>query len=165
MPTDVKRLAGELESDDEAVRTAAAEALCHLAEEASPAAVPLVRATGDESEEVREWAVGALEELGPPDPSSVPALAALLLRPEGDIGNWAAILLGRLEGDAASATAALAGALASGLPPATREMAAWALGQIGPAASAAIAPLKAVTADPDPRVARFAREAIEKIQG
>ena len=61
MTVDLKKLAADLALEDVATRIAAAEALCHVAEEARSAAVPLVRASSDESEQVREWTVGALE--------------------------------------------------------------------------------------------------------
>ena len=46
-----------------------------------------------------------------------------------------------------------------------RQRAAWALGEIGPAAAAAVPTLQKAAGDPDPRLARLAQEAIDQIAG
>ena len=66
MTAELQRLISSLGVADAATRTQAAEELSRLGPEAAPAAVALVRACGDESEEVREYVVAALEEMGPP---------------------------------------------------------------------------------------------------
>jgi HEAT repeat protein len=63
MATDLPHLIAALTAPNPAVRSPAAEELSHLGPDARPAAITLVQACGDESEEVREWAVAALEEL------------------------------------------------------------------------------------------------------
>ncbi|HUG89960.1 MAG TPA: HEAT repeat domain-containing protein, partial [Planctomycetaceae bacterium] len=78
MNDDLSALCGGLSDADTGRRAAAAERLARLGPAGRGAAVPLVRASGDADESVREWAVAALEELGPPDVGDVGALAALL---------------------------------------------------------------------------------------
>jgi len=154
-----------LTSHDSTKRAEAAEKLSQMGEDARPAAVALVRAAGDEAEEVIEWAVSALEEIGPPDPSDLHALANLLANQNSDVGYWAATLLGRLETGAASAVERLAATLNESKNPAVQERAAWALGKIGPAAAVANETLTQVAESDDQRLARQARKAIEAIQG
>jgi hypothetical protein len=75
-PTDdVASLAARLESTNADERAAAAEKLCQTGESAATAAIPLVRACGDADERVREWAVAALEDLGPPPADAIATLA------------------------------------------------------------------------------------------
>jgi HEAT repeat protein len=156
--SDVAKLVASLESGDAAQRQAAAEELSSLGTDAQPAAAALVAACGDE--QMREPAVAALEDLGPPSPSDVARLAALLARPSLDVAYWAATLLGRLEGDAAPAVPALITALEKHSGLAVRQRAAWALGKIGPPAVAARTALNAAATNNDARLAALAREAI-----
>ena len=135
-----------------------------MAEEAQPAAIALVRACADPADEVREAAVAALESLGPPPGSAVDELVALLEDTNPDVGYWAATLLGRLGAEAVGAVEALAATVQIGRELAVRQRAAWALGQIGPGAAAAVSILTGAAAEPDPRLARLARDAIQQIQ-
>ncbi len=162
MPASLDVLAKDLENADEQTRADAAEQLCHLGEKAQAVAVPLVRATGDSSEEVAEWAVGALEELGPPRGEDVDGLAGLLDQDSPDVGYWAATLLARLGPEAAPATDRLAAMLTSGADNAVKQQAAKALGKIGPAAASALPQLQAAD-DGDPRLARLAKDAVARI--
>eukprot|EP00913_Durusdinium_trenchii_P008865 g8331.t1 len=109
---------------------------------AQPAAVELALATADDDEEVREWAVSALEELGPPAVESVGRMAELLSHRENDVAYWGATLLGRLGDAATPAVAALTSLLADHQEIAVRQRAAWALGEIGPSAGSAKAVLE-----------------------
>ena len=137
-----------------------------LGEEASPAAVALVRACRDEDDRVREAVVAALEGLGPPPVEDVPKLAALLSEDNSDAAYWAATLLGRCGQEAAGATQELLAVVNSAADLAARERAVWALGRIGPTATAALPVLqKVAAAEGSPRLARRARGAIEKIRG
>lgn len=163
MSADISELVAGLEHSDPAERGKAAEELSRLGAGARGAAVPLVRACGDGSEQVREWAVAALEELGPPSPADADALSSLLGDKNADVGYWAATLLGRLAGEAAPAVAALAAALSSSPAMAVRQRAAWALGKIGPPAAAALGALNRSAGDENARLARLARRAIEQI--
>ena len=65
----------------------------------------MVRAVGNASDEVREWVVSALEELGPPRGADVEPLAGLLEHDDADVAYWAATLMGRLEAEAAECVA------------------------------------------------------------
>jgi len=108
--------------------------------------------------------MAALEGVGPPPADSAAELAELLgdLRP--DVAYWAATLLGRLKADAAGTVPALAAALKATAGTTVQERAAWALGQIGPAANGAKAALEQAAAAKDqPRLARLAAEALKII--
>jgi HEAT repeat protein len=161
--SDLNALIGGLESGDVSARCGSAEKLAHLGEQARPAAVALVRALATEDEDLREWAVGALEGMGPPNVDDVSRLAELLNRSELEVAYWAATLLGRLDGQAASAVGQLTEALEGHAEMAVRERAAWALGQIGRDAAAAKAVLSLAAKSPNPRLAKLAKAAIERL--
>jgi HEAT repeat protein len=163
MPADLGALALQLADKDAAVRGAAAEQLARLGSEARSCAVQLAKAAGDAKSEVRDWAVAALEDLGPPLKSHVEDLAALAGDALPDTAYWAATLLGRLKADAASAVTALGRSLEKHKDIAVRQRAAWALGEIGPAAGPALGALQAAAKESDPRLARLAKTAIEAI--
>ena len=156
---EVDELIEGLVADDVTRRRAAAEA---LAGNAASAILPLVEACGDADEQVQESANAALEECGPPPLEVAPQLAALLPHP-GPIGYWAATLLGRLQADAADWASGLAEAVGNNRDASVRQRAAWALGRIGPPASAAVPALEAASHDADARLARLSAEALEKI--
>jgi HEAT repeat protein len=162
---DVSELMVDLAAQEPFQRARAAEYLARLGAEARDAAVPLVRACGDQSEDVRQWAAAALEEMGPPDASDVEALATLLSDPRGDIGYWAATLLGRLGAQAAHAVPALTAALSGDAEIPVRQRTAWALGQIGPPAQSALDALRQSASGADRRLARLAHQAISQIEG
>lgn len=162
MNPDVSLLISGLKSDDIAGQQAAAEKLAQLGSDGQEAAVPLVEAC-DRDDSVREWAVAALEGLGPPRPCDVAPLAELLANPSLDVAYWSATLLGRLGQQAAPAVSGLIAALESHAELAVRQRAAWALGQIGPAASSARAALEAASAGTDARLASLARQALGRI--
>lgn len=159
--SEVDNLIADLKSNDRASRGRAAEELSYQGEDAAPAAVALIGVLND-GEETREWAVSALEELGTPPVSDLPALCELLTADE-DAGYWAATLLGRLDEDAAPAVPALVAALQSA-PMIVRQRAAWALGNIGPDAEAALSALEIAVNDGDQRLSRLATSAIEDIR-
>ncbi len=158
--TDIQTLVTTLASGDAGQRAEAAELLCRAGAAAGAAAVPLIRACADDDDQVREWAVAALEELGPPPAGSTPALGELAAAGHPLVSYWAITLLGRSGQDAASAATVLAGCLkAADLSVA--QQAAWALCRIGPAAGAARDALRAAAASSDPRLARLAGEALD----
>ena len=165
MPANLTPLVADLNSDNRAHRVRAAEEFSRLGSEAAPAAVALVEACGDESEEVREYVMAALEELGPPGREAIEPLVALLPHPTADTGYWAATLLGRLERHAAPAVPALVAALNGAEHASVRQRAAWALGQIGPSAAPAVESLTRAATARDPRLARLAQRAIKQIGG
>ena len=135
---DLPTLINKLVDPSAGERAAAAERLARLGDQAQAAAVPLVRAAGDASEAVRQWATSALEDLGPPSPRDGAALAALLADVNQDVAYWAATLLGRLASD--QFVDPLARVLDPARPMLVRQRACWALEKIGPAARSAIGP-------------------------
>lgn len=156
----ISDLVSQLAAAEADARAAAAESLGQMAAAAAPAAVPLVEACRDDDERVREWAVAALEDLGSPPEDAVKPLTLLVSDKNPLAGYWAATLLGRCGEAAASAVDALAKAVDSGADCAVRQRAAWALGQIGPAASVARGVLEKAAGDTDPRLARLASDAL-----
>src|SRR5437016_5913107 len=96
---EIQALAKNLTVDDAATRTAAAEELAKLADGAQPAAVALVKAMGDKEGAVRDWALAALEALGPPAADDTDELVQLLADARLNIAYWAATLIGRLDED------------------------------------------------------------------
>jgi HEAT repeat protein len=160
---DAHRLGEQLAATDTEQRAEAAELLSRAGEEASAAAVPLVIACGDADERVREWAVAALEDLGPPPGTAIAPLTALVNNPDPLVAYWAVTLLGRSGQDAATAVAVLAACVESGVSVSVRQRAAWALGKIGPAATAARATLERAAGQGDERLARLARESLVSI--
>ena len=160
MAHNIADLIANLTATDADTRAAAAESLGQMAADAAPAAIPLVEACRDDDERVREWTVAALEDLGSPPAEAVKPLTLLVSDKNPLAGYWAATLLGRCGEGAASAVDALAKAVDSAADPAVRQRAAWALGQIGPEASAARGVLEKAAGDADPRLARLASDAL-----
>lgn len=160
---DASALATQLESADTQSRLRAAESLSRMAEAAAPAAVSLVRACGDTADELREFAVAALEDLGPPPPETIGQLITLVDHAGPLVAYWAATLLGRAGESAASAVPALAKCVDSTAELSVRQRAAWALGKIGPAAGGGREALTRAARHDDPRLARLAAEALEAI--
>lgn len=162
--SDISQLINGLNSSDVSERAAAAEELSLLGTEARPAATSLVRAVGDD-EEVTEWAVAALEEIGAPAGDDLPALQELLADENADVAYWAATLIGRL-GPASSRSAdALAAVLKSERDVAVRQRCAWALGEIGPAASSAADALALAAESSEARLARLAQASLASVRG
>ena len=165
MSTNLSSLIVALSDGNVANRAQAAEQLAQLGSKAQPAAVALVLACSDEAEEVRAWVTSALEQMGPPEASDLGHLISFLEGRSPDVGYWAATLLGRLKAEAAPAVDALAQAVAGSTHLSVRQRSAWALGEIGPAATAALPSLRNAAGNPDPRLARLAQQAIELIGG
>lgn len=163
MANNMSTLIASLSSSDTTGRVNATEQLARLGSEAQPAALALVLACGDDDEEVRQGATSVLEELGPPGASDMGQLASLVGAKSPDVGYWAATLLGRLKAQAAPAVEVLALAIAESPNLSVRQRAAWALGQIGPAAVASLPHLKKAAGDTDTRLARLVQEAIKQI--
>ncbi|MCA9145892.1 MAG: HEAT repeat domain-containing protein [Planctomycetaceae bacterium] len=164
MSQDLQALGKSLDSKDVTIRREAAETLARVGPEAVGVALPLVQACGDEDEEVRNWAVAALEELPAPNASNSAALEKLINGSNLDIAFWSATLLGRMAASAASAVPTLAKAVAAHPELVVRQRAAWALGKIGKPAAVAVPQLEAATASDDARLARFAAAALESIR-
>lgn len=153
-------LGRQLVSNDAEQRVAAAELLSRAGEQAAVVAVPLVTACGDADDRVRELAVAALEDLGPPPTESVAPLSRLVTASDPLTAYWATTLLGRLGGDAAAAVPVLAACIESSADLSVRQRAAWAIGKIGPAATSARAALQKAASQGDERLARLATEAL-----
>ncbi|MCA9122502.1 MAG: HEAT repeat domain-containing protein [Planctomycetaceae bacterium] len=164
MSQNVEALIASLAASDIAARREAAESLARLGAGAAPAAIPLVKACGDADEEVRNWAVAALEELPAPTASDAAALEEMINVDRLDVAFWATTLLGRMETSAASTVPTLAVAVANHPESVVQQRAAWALGRIGKPAAAAIPQLEAATASKDPRLARLASAALESVR-
>jgi HEAT repeat protein len=124
-----------------------------------------VTACGDADDRVREFAVAALEDLGPPLAGDVASLIKLVDSPDALTAYWAITLLGRSGKTAADAVAVLVACVESAADLSVRHRAAWALGKIGPAATAAKGTLKRAAGQGDERLARLAKEALESIGG
>jgi HEAT repeat protein len=161
----VAGLARRLAAGEADERAAAAEALCHMGAEAAPAVLALVTACGDDDERVREWAVAALEEIGPPPAAAIPGLVVAAESTLPLAAYWAITLLGRAQEAAGAAVAVLADRVERAGDVAVRERAAWALGRIGPAAAEAREALKSAMEPTGSRLSRLAREALAAIDG
>ena len=162
---DVAQATANLKSSDAAVRAAAAEQLAHLEDGAQAAGPALAVATADGDESVR--AVGhrrarvtrtasGRRHRGTRQIASRHAAGCRLL------GGHILGRLGDGAGDAKTVTALIT-ALNSHPEAAVRERAAWALGQVGPGALAALPALQAVGGTTNPRLSRLAKQAIEQI--
>lgn len=162
---DPASLAAQLASGDLETRRTAADLLSRMGEDGAPAAVALVRACADADDDVREHAVAALEDLGPPPADAIAQLVPLIVHTDPIVGYWATTLLGRAAEDAASAVSALAQCVDSTADLAVRQRAAWALGKMGPAAAAARESLVRAAGQGDSRLARLATEALEALGG
>ncbi|HBN76770.1 MAG TPA: hypothetical protein DD473_13310 [Planctomycetaceae bacterium] len=91
-----ENLAVELQSADLKTRQKAAEQLARMADEASPALIPLFDAINDVDETVREWSVEALENMGTPPQQQIPALTDYLNRTKSVDSRWFSLkILGR----------------------------------------------------------------------
>jgi HEAT repeat protein len=161
MTADTSALIALLRSADNQQQQSAAEQLARMGSEAQPAALALVEACVADDEETRESCVAALEDLGPPPVGDLQKLTALLAHRSPDVAYWAATLLGRLQSEAGPAVDPLARALSEHAEMAVRQRAAWALGQMGPAAAGARGAIEQAAASDDSRLARLARKALD----
>ena len=152
-----------LRSPDLETRVAAAEALMLMGPDASPMAVELVQATSDSEEQVSEFAVAALEELGPPPTNSLGPLTELLGDPHLPRPYWAAKLIGRMGKDGASAEVDLVQLLESNQEAAAQQEAIRTLQKIGAHSSQCRATLERATQTQDPRTARLATQTLSNM--
>lgn len=120
----------------------------------------------DPDESAREFAVGELETCGPAAASDRTALLAVLQSSARSPlqAYWCITLLARDGSHAQAAEAtAIAELLAPQQPLEVRQRAAWALGQLAPHAAATRQSLEQAANDPNPRLARLAQQALEKV--
>ena len=153
----------ELQSPNIEQRIVAAEALSQMGPDAAFAAVELVNACADE-ETVRDWAVAALEELGPPPPESLEPLAALVSASDSLVAYWAITLLGRSGTTARFGEANLVAALTTSSEVSRRERAAWALGKIGADSAASMHALEQAAISSDARLSRLAKASLDQMR-
>jgi hypothetical protein len=161
----VDQLATDLSQGTPAERLETCQELASLGEDASPAAVALVTLVATTKDaDLLEWAAEALENLGAPPANATERLSGLLGHATADAGYWAATLLGRLGANGSAAVPALVTALERSPHASVRERAAWALGEIGPGASAASEALEQAAQSGDARLARLSQAALEQIR-
>ena len=162
---DVATQIQQLQQSDVEQQLHAAEALCAMGEEASPAALTLIDLLASEDERLCEAATAALESCGPPPAAMTGDLAMRLTADNASCAFWAATLLGRQENQAANAANSLASVVAdSAAPSEVRQKAAWALSKIGPAARPILPALANVDSASDARLARLIKSAISSIE-
>jgi len=131
---------------------------------AAPAAIDLlIEATTAKDENTRAAAARALGQIGPTAARAVPALIGLLAEKAAVKVRLAALLaLARMGPAAAPAVEKLIPFLADPAPR-FRELAAHALGAIGPSARAAVGPLRKATRDTEATVQVAAKRALAEI--
>ena len=151
----------KLRSQDAAERAAAAETLAQMGTDAAIAAVELVQACGDEPE-IRDWAVAALEDMGPPHEASIDAIRDQITSENALVAYWAITLLGRSETDALRHQDALAAVLKTATDSSVRERAAWSLGKIDASSEVAIAALAQAAESTDARLSRIAKTSLKQ---
>ncbi len=149
-----------LNSSDVKQRRKAAESLCLLGPDASSHASELVQACADSDQEVRDFAVAALEEIEP-DAADLQSLAGLAGESNPLVAYWALTLLGRTGDQAKPYQDQIAAVLNSGSETAVQERAAWALGRIHADSPAAKCALTAASERPEPRLSRLARSSLQ----
>lgn len=135
-------------------------------ERVTDVAVKVAELAGSSDDEVRQWAAEALENSVIATAADVPDLIRLLQSSrDGEVVYWTATLLGRVGHPAAEAVSALERCLNESMYLPARERAAWALRQIGPAASPAMPTLRRLAVEGPPRLKRLAIQALEAIRG
>lgn len=156
-----EQLASVLDSSNAEERTTAAQTLASMGSDASRAATTLVKYVAEE--DVGQWCTAALEECGPPRREDLNGLCSLLDCGVADSVYWAATLLGRLGSEATDAVGPLTKTAEKYFTMPCGERAIWALGKIGPLASAATSVLKSIADSDQARAARRAKQAIASI--
>lgn len=144
-------------------RATAAEHLAQQGPAAAYAASELASACGD-TEEVSNWAVAALEELGPPPSSTLDALVRLAQAEKPLIAYWAVTLLGRAGPDAKVHQRTLANLLQNSGDLAVQEKAAWSLGRIHADSPQATQALQRAAVSAESRLSRVAAKALQQTQ-
>lgn len=161
-------LCERLSEPDEKLRNAAASALTHIGSEAVPALVETMK--GDDPT-ARHWAIDAVARIGRGAGGAVSALRRLLMPSNASTDVWtrqrAAKAVAAIGENAVAAAPALGGLLAEWPNPGwlIRADVAYALGEIGPKATLAATPLRALLSDERTEVRDAASEALTKIEG
>jgi len=166
MTASIERWIDDLSEADLPSQRAAAEGLASMAEEAQLAAIPLVRACSSDDSDLHEWAVAALEQLGPPVASDANTLAKLVVGENETSDYWALTLIGRVAPELAPKQAAITTVLTTALESSpyqiVRQRAAWTLGQLDSETAAVRQALQRATDSPDARLVRLAQAALAK---
>ena len=165
MLAEIERLIVSLSGADMVQARNAAEELAGLGEESQGAATALVDASRSDDAEVCQWAVAALEQMGPPRAEDVDKLISQVDGVNELADYWAVTLLGRLGPQAASAAQCLGQTLEHSSYPGVCQRAAWALRELGPSADRAKAALERAAKSSDPRLVRLAQEALAQLAG
>lgn len=152
-----------LHSHDVQDRAAAAEAFSLMGPEAAFAATDLVQACGDEPS-VAQWAVSALEGLGPPPKESLADLSELARSADAEVAYWAVTLLGRCGEASQPYQDLLARILADSGDITLRQRTAWALREMHAASDSVIHALEEASRSSDARLSRTAGDALEKVR-
>ena len=149
----------DLRSPDLATRAAAAERLAQMGSDAADATIELLHACGDEAE-VCDWAVAALEELGPPPVEMIESIAPLVSSNAPITAYWALTLLGRSGPNANHCQDQVAATLTASADSSVQEKAAWCLGKVGATSKSATAALAQAAKSTNVRLARLAKESM-----
>jgi len=144
-------------------RAKAAEYLAQQGPDAAYAASELTAACGDNAE-ISDWAVAALEELGPPPTSAIDALATLAQSEVPLTAYWAVTLLGRSGRDAVGHQAVIADLLEQATDLALREKAAWSLGCMHADCSQAKLALQNAAQSQATRLSRIATQSLQQME-
>ena len=152
-----------LHSQDVQERAAAAEAFSLMGPEASFAATDLVQACGDD-QMVAQWAVSALEELGPPPKESLADLSELARSGDSEVAYWAVTLLGRCGEASRPYEDLLARILSDSEDIALRQRSAWALTKMHAGSDTVLNALEGATRSSDPRLSRMATDALRQVR-
>ncbi|MAI71931.1 MAG: hypothetical protein CMM01_13590 [Rhodopirellula sp.] len=142
-------------------RATAAEYLAHQGTDAAYAASQLTAACSD-TESVSDWAIAALEQLGPPPSSAIDLLASLAQSEKTLTAYWAVTLLGRAGPDAAFHQQVLVTLLLNSKDLAVQEKAAWSLGRMHADSSEATRALQQAAQSPETRLSRVAAKALQQ---
>jgi HEAT repeat protein len=161
-------LAAALDDAEGEYRREVQFALGAIGPAAAPAVPSLIESLDSDDDQIRNSAVYALGRIGPAAKTSASALTKLLSS-EDDFVRFSALwALVRIEPNdkqlAAAAVPAMVVLLADSRE-LVRAEAATTLGELGPAAKAALPDLKKASADANPTVSAAAKQSIERISG
>lgn len=142
-------------------RATAAEHLAQQGTAAAYAASELTAACGD-TEQISDWAVAALEQLGPPPSCVIDSLATMAQSKKMLTAYWAVTLLGRAGPDAALHQQVLVTLLQDSKDMAVQEKAAWSLGRMQADSWEAKQALQQAAQSPETRLSRVAAKALQQ---
>lgn len=152
-------LVAALQDDDPAVIGNALDALAALGPKVLDRLIPALQ-----NKELRRFAVGVLQRLGPQAAPAVPALAEILASPDADpeLRREVQLALAAIGPEAKATVPSLIESLSSPESD-VQASAAYALGKIGPGAAGAAPKLRELFASDDERIQRVATWALIRI--